>query len=132
MPPRARKIAVILGAAAIATGAGVGVVSQSGTAATNTTAGAQHAAGGPAGRLDVAALATQLGVTQSKLQAALDASRPGGGQGGPPPSGSQQPPTGGQPPAGGGNRIASGLAHQLGMSTSKVQAALDAVRGAGS
>jgi hypothetical protein len=131
MPPRARKIAVILGVAAIATGAGVGVASQSGTAATNTIASAQHAAGGPAGRLDVAALATQLGVTQSKLQAALDASRPGGGQGGPPPSGAQQPPTG-QPPAGGGNRIASGLAQQLGMSTSKVQAALDAVRGTGS
>jgi hypothetical protein len=137
MPVRARKIAAILCAAAVATGAGIGVASQSSsTAATSTTAGAQQGPGGMRsgpGGMDVAALAKQLGVTQSKLEAALAASRPSGAQGGQPPSGSQgaQPPSGGQRPAGGSDRMATALAQQLGLSTAKVKAALDAARPAG-
>jgi hypothetical protein len=67
MRPTARQIAVILGAA-----------SQSSPNATTTAAaGAQRGPGGPLG-MDVAALATQLGVSSAKVKAALDAVRPAG------------------------------------------------------
>jgi hypothetical protein len=136
MPRRARKVAAIVGVAAVAAGAGIGVANQSSSSASGTTAAMTQPGGQPGGLrgLDVTALAKQLGVSTAKLQSALDAARPAGAPGGPPaggqpPSGAQ-PPAGGPPASGGANRLASALAKQLGLSTTKVQAALDATRSA--
>jgi UDP-N-acetylmuramyl pentapeptide synthase len=63
----------------------------------------------------VTALASKLGVSTAKLQAAMQATRPTSG------SGAQ----------GASADRATALAKQLGLSTAKVQAALDAVRPSG-
>ena len=80
MQPRFKKVAVFVGAAALAAGVGVGVASQgdnaSGAAMTQRAGGPGQ--GGPGG-MDLSALAEELGVTEAKLQAALQAARPAPG-----------------------------------------------------
>jgi hypothetical protein len=115
MQPRFRRVAVFVGAAAIAGGAGVGVAAQNGSSSASTAAaiGRPGGPGGPGGpgRIDAGALARRLGVSTARLQAAMEKSWPGA------------------PPAGGSRgSMAADLAKALGLSTAKVQAALDATR----
>jgi hypothetical protein len=117
MDPRFRKVAVFVGAAALATGVGVGVASQGNEtagsqAASSQVAGAPGARGAPGGR-DLSALAEQLGVTTDKLQAAMAAARSS---------------TGGVPQPGDREAMAAALAKELGLSTDKVSAALESLR----
>jgi hypothetical protein len=112
VPKRLAALAGVGGALAVAaTGCGDG--SGQATAAGNgTTTQSQGTApqGGP-GMMDTAALAKKLGVSESKLKAALDSIKPA--------QGSTTPP---QP-----DDMAAKLAKALGLSESKVQAALTAV-----
>jgi hypothetical protein len=121
MDPRFRKVAVFVGAAALAGGVGVGVASQGGDAASSPAAMSRQAGGpdGPGGPIgmDVSALAEKLGVTEARLEAAMRKARPSG-----------DPGTAGPPPSGGDDPMAAALAEELGLSTEKVTAALDAVR----
>jgi hypothetical protein len=117
MDPRFRKVAVFVGAAALATGVGVGVASQgdetaSSQAASPQVAGAPGARGGPR-EMDLSALAEQLGVTTDKLQAAMQAARSS---------------TGGAPQPGDREAMAAALAKELGLSTDKVSAAVESLR----
>jgi hypothetical protein len=117
MDPRFRKVAVFVGAAALATGVGVGVASQgnetaSSQAAPSQLAGAPGARGAPSGR-DLGALAEELGVTTDKLEAAMAAARSS---------------TGGAPQPGDREAMAAALAKELGLSTDKVSAALESLR----
>jgi len=120
MDPRFRKVAVFVGAAALAGGVGVGVAAQG-----SDTAGTQTALRQPAGApgrprgMDLSALAKRLGVSTAELQAALAAARP---------SGDRRDGDFGSPGAGGADPIAAAIAKRLGVSTAKVQAALEAVR----
>lgn len=111
-----RKVAVFVGAAAIAGGVAAGVASQGGAdASTSSRAIAQDGAGrpGPRGGMDLSALADALGVSTAKLQDALEAARPTGDPGARPPG------------ADGEDPMAAALAEQLGLSTAKVQEALE-------
>jgi Clp amino terminal domain, pathogenicity island component len=117
MDPRFRKVAVFVGAAALATGVGVGVASQgNGTAsspgASSQLADAPGARGAPGDR-DLSALAEKLGVTTDKLHAAMEAARSS---------------TGGVPQPGDRDAMAAALAKELGLSTDKVSAALESLR----
>jgi hypothetical protein len=71
MKPKFRRVAVLVGAAALAGGAGAGVAAQHDT----TPAGAvRHGAGpGQDGTDSPAALASELGLSVDKVRAALDA-----------------------------------------------------------
>jgi hypothetical protein len=122
MNGRFRKVAVFVGAAALAGGVGVGVAAQGGGDAASSPAAMSRQAGGPGGprAVDVGALAQELGVTEARLEAALRAARP-----------SRGPADGGSPPGSGDDPLAAALAEQLGLSTDKVSAALEAVRPAG-
>jgi hypothetical protein len=114
--PRSRKVAVFLGAAALAGGAGIGVAAGAkgdGTASTSTSMSGQRPPGQGANAPDFSALAKKLGVSESKLQAAMQSIRPGQGA---------------QP---GADDMAAKLAATLGLSESKVQSALDLVRPSG-
>jgi hypothetical protein len=116
--PSIRASAAALGCVALLAAAGCG--SASSTAATAPTqqqpAQQQGARGGPFSQANLSALAKELGVSTTRLQNALTASRPSGGAGG---GGGGRPPTG-NPRA----RIAAGLAKQLNLSQSKVEQAL--------
>jgi Clp amino terminal domain, pathogenicity island component len=116
MTPRSRKVAVFVGTAALAAGAGIGVASQgSSSAATEprSAPGMMRGGGGsPSGLADAlgvsetrlreamdslrqsgrpqdlaAALAEELGVSEDKVRDALESAMPQGGGGGAPPSG---------------------------------------------
>lgn len=109
---RTRTVAVLATAALVPTAAiGVGsAVAQSGDTTTTTQSGA---ANGPRGHgPDTAKLAAKLGVSETQLKAAMDATRPTG-----------KPPTG-DPGAG----LANDIAKALGVSTDKVKTILDANR----
>jgi hypothetical protein len=133
--PRFRRVAVFVGAAALAAGAGIGVAAQ-GDAGTRSSATSvsrpADGAGGP-GAMDLGGLAERLGVSERRLRSAMEAIRPSGGPpaGGPgtPPDGSDPPAR--RPPAGGPGDMAAALAGKLGLSTAKVEKALAAGRPAG-
>jgi hypothetical protein len=103
-------------------------------AATQAAGGAPRGPGAMFTGTNLTKLAGELGVSKTKLQAALKSAMPARGQrppnGGQPPSGNGQPPATGQappqgarPPGGGGN-IAAALAKQLDLSEAKVRKAL--------
>jgi hypothetical protein len=114
MTQRARKVAVILGAATLSAGAAVGVTAatNSGTPSTAATADRQFGPGGGrpggfGGGPDLSALAGRLGVSTSRLEQAMQAvGPPGGGRGG----------------------RAAALAQELGLPAAKVESALQALR----
>ena len=119
MQARIRKVAVFVGAAALAGGTAAGVAAQRGGDAASSSAAIAQRAGGPAGPrggIDVSALADELGVSTARLQAALETARPTGDPGA---------------RARGEDPMAAALAGELGLSTAKVQAALEAVRPSG-
>ena len=100
-----RRIAVLVSAAALTGGAIAGCGSDAAT--TSTAAPGTQTEQQPTGQppqMDLSALAEALGVSEDKLQAAMEANRPQPGE---------------QP----GEKAAS-LAKALGLSTEKVQAAL--------
>ena len=110
MNPRSRKVAVFLGAAALAGAAGIGVAAGGDSAATGnqpemSRPGPGGAGGGPGG-FDLAALAEKLGVTESRLREAMASARPAAGR----------------PDA---STMAEALAAELGLSTDEVEAALE-------
>ena len=107
MNPRYRKIAVFVGAAALAGGAAVGVAAGGDSATTTGSSPAMTRPGGPGGGFDLSALAEKLGVSKSRLQEALQAARPSAGRRPDPSS------------------MAATLADELGLSTDEVQAALE-------
>jgi len=118
MKPRIRRLVVIAGASTALGVAGCGGAASSQNAGAQSGAGsqsqaAQGAAPGPGG-FDLGALATKLGVTESKLRTAMQKARPSGTPG----SGSATDPT-------------ATLAKELGLSTAKVRAALQALAPAG-
>lgn len=115
MNPRSRTLAVVLGAVILAGAAGIGVAA-SGDSSTAGATPTMNRQGGPGGRFDVSALAAELGVSESRLQAALEAARPAGGGG---------------PPSADGATMAETLAEELGLSVDKVQEALDATMPSG-
>ena len=117
MNPKFRRIAAFTGAVALAGGAGIAAASYDGSdAAGSGPALTRPAQGGGRGGPDISALAGELGVSESRLRAALEAARPRSG-GGPGSAGSGPPD---------GTDMAEALASELGLSVDKVQAALEA------
>ena len=111
MTARFRRVAVFVGAAALATGAGVGVAAQGDSTPSDRTSQTQPMGpgGAPAGGgLDVSALADELGVTETELQQAMQKARP------------TDPST-----AGGPDAMFEALASDLGVSVEKVRAAFE-------
>jgi hypothetical protein len=108
MQPRFRKIAVFVGSGALAAGVAAGVAGK-GDDTTQAAATQQQPQqdGRPGGRMDLSALAEQLGVTTGKLQAAMESARS----------------TAGVP-----DEMAAALARALGLSEAEVSAALEANR----
>jgi hypothetical protein len=104
-----KRIAIGLTAAVLAAAGGF-AISQASSSGTSGSSALTAQAGGP-GRPDLSALAKDLGVSESKLQAAMQANRPAAG--------------------GAPTDMAAGLAKALGLSESKVQSALDANRPSG-
>ncbi len=122
MNPKFRRIAVFTGAVALAGGAGIAAASYDGSdAAGSGPALTRPAQGGGRGGPDLSALAGELGVSESRLRAALEAARPRTGG---PGSGSGSGSGGSGPPD--GTDMAEALASELGLSVDKVQAALEA------
>ena len=79
MTARFRRVAVFVGAAALAAGAGVGVAATQGDA-TNRSGGAIQQPGGPGGgRFDLSTVADMLGVSEAELQRAIQDARPTAG-----------------------------------------------------
>jgi hypothetical protein len=121
MQPRFRKVAVFAGAAALATGVGVGVASQGGESSSSQAAMTQRAGapggpqGAPGGGMQLTALAEELGVSEAKLEAAMEAVRSSLDPGSAPQPGDEDP-------------MAAALAKELGLSTDKVSAALESLR----
>jgi hypothetical protein len=102
MNPRSRTLAVVAGAAVLAGAAGIGVAAGGNGATSSISRPVQGGPGGP-GRFDVTALAEELGVSESRLQAALEAAGPGaGGPGTAPDDGGTVPDDGGTTPDDGG------------------------------
>jgi hypothetical protein len=103
-----RRVAVFASVAALAGGAVAGCGSQ---AATTNGSGQQQSGQPPQGvGLDFTALANALGVSTTKLQAAMQKNMAQGGQGGSP------------------DDMAANLAKELGLNESKVKAALEKLR----
>ena len=100
-----RKRIAALGAVAVLALAGCGSQAATGNSGSN-----QPAQSGQPPQMDLSKLASALGVTEAKLQAAMQKNRP-------------QP---GEQPSGSGADMAANLAKELGLSESKVQAALKA------
>jgi hypothetical protein len=131
-----RAGAAVLGGASLLAVAGCGGGSAPATPSasgqgTQSTSGQsappQRGAGGIFSQANLSALAKDLGVSTARLQQAIAAARPAGAPNGTPPGAGQGS---GRPPAGAGGRggqLAAGLAEQLGLSTDKVQQALDKV-----
>jgi hypothetical protein len=83
MTPRFRRVAVFVGTAALAAGTGIGVAASNDDSAStpNRSApgigGPQGPGGGrPGGRIDVSALAKALGVSETRLEEAMQSTRP--------------------------------------------------------
>jgi hypothetical protein len=114
MTPRFRRVAVFVGTAAIAAGAGVGVAAQS-DSSPDRSSGAPRMTRqpGPGGGLDISALADELGVSEARLQLALENSRPA------------------TPGAGDPDEMIQALADELGLSADKVREAFAAALGSG-
>ena len=92
MNPKFRRIAVFVGAAALAGGAGIGVAAQGDTGQSGSTPGmTRPAQGGPGGggpggagagaAQGLSALAEALGVSETRLRAAIEKTRPSGDPG---------------------------------------------------
>ena len=107
MKSKWRRAAAVLGTGLALAIAGCGGSQQA------TTQAAAHggAGGGPFTSANLTTLASTLGVSKSKLQTALESTRPSG-----------------TPGSGGPDDMAAALAEQLDLSESKVQAALAKVR----
>jgi hypothetical protein len=129
MTPRSRKVAVFVGTAALAAGAGIGVAASGNSdAATTPSTPGMLRGGGPGSPGDLSTLADDLGVSETRLREAMESLRSSGRPqdlaaalaeelgvsedkvrdalesavpGGGPPGGGA-PPSGGAPPAGGG------------------------------
>jgi hypothetical protein len=114
MNPRSRTLAVVLGAVALAGAAGIGVAAGGDSSATGTTPSMSRP--GPGG-FDLTALADELGVSESRLQEALEAARPSGDGAGDPRSAR--------------SGMAETLAEQLGLPVDEVEAALEATMPSG-
>jgi hypothetical protein len=119
MTPRFRRVAVFVGTAALAAGAGIGVAASGGDASTDAgnrsapgmsqplPGGGSGGGGGAAPRgMDISALADALGVSEARLQEALQAARPSG-------------------PGGGPDEMIQALADELGIDADKVRAAFE-------
>ena len=121
MSNRTRRIAVIVSAGTLLSGAGL-TVAQAAKTTTNASGvtAAKTRAGGPGGQrgamstAGLAKIASALGVSSADLKAALDAARPAA-------------PTGDSAGRGPGD-LAAGLASALGVDTASVTAILDASR----
>ncbi|WP_028062331.1 hypothetical protein [Solirubrobacter soli] len=109
-----RRIAVFASAAALTGGAVAGCGSDAATT-NGTTQQQQNGQPPQGGGMDFSALATELGVSTAKLQAAMQKFMPQPGEQG-------QRPSGGSP-----GDMAANLAKELGLSESKVKAALEKV-----
>jgi hypothetical protein len=119
MTPKFRRVAVFVGTAALAAGAGIGVAATSGdsSAASGSSAPGMSQPldrGGPGGGGDLTALADELGVSETRLAEAMRSARPTG------------PGT-----AGGPDEMVEALAAELGLDADKVREALESTRGAG-
>jgi hypothetical protein len=115
MTPRYRKVVVFVGTAALAAGAGIGVAAQGDSTTANQSGPGMTRPGDPGGGgFDLSALADELGVSETRLQEAMQAARPSAG--------------GGAGPTG----MAEALADELNLSVTKVQDALEATRPQGS
>jgi hypothetical protein len=99
MTPRSRKVAVFVGTAALAAGAGIGVAASgnSDAATTRSTPGTMRGGG------DLSTLADDLGVSQTRLREAMESLR-----------------SSGRP-----QDLAAALADELGVSEAKVRDALE-------
>jgi hypothetical protein len=110
MTARFRRVAVFVGTAALATGAGVGVAAQGDSTPSDQPSETRQmgpGGGAPAGGgLDVSALADELGVSEAEMQQAMQKARP------------TDPST-----AGGPDAMFQALADELGISVDKVRAA---------
>ena len=110
MTTRFRRVAVFVGTAALATGAGVGVAAQGDSTPSDRPSETRQmgpGGGAPAGGgLDVSALADELGVSEAEMQQAMLKARP------------TDPST-----AGGPDAMFQALADELGVSVDKVRAA---------
>ena len=115
MNPKFRRIAVFVGAAALAGGAGIGVAAQNDSDAAGSAPGMTRPAQGAAGGQRLSALASELGVSESRLRAAIEATRPSGDPGSAPGAPSDA------------SDMAEALASELGLSVAKVRSALEAV-----
>ena len=107
-----RTLAVIVGAVVLAGAAGIGVTAggDSSSAATPSTMGRPGQGG-----FDLSALADELGVSEARLQDALQAARPSGGAG----------------PGAARTDLAETLADELGLPVDDVEAALEATMPSG-
>jgi hypothetical protein len=112
MNPRSRTLAVVVGAVVLAAAAGVGVAATGDSSAGGSTPSMNRPGPGGPGGFDLTGLADELGVSESRLQAALDAARPSRDAGGDPGSARSE--------------MAEALAEELGLSVDKVEAALEA------
>jgi hypothetical protein len=128
MNPKFRRIAVFVGAAALAGGAGIGVAAQGNADQPSSTPGLTRPAqgqGGPGGQQGgpgaqrLTALAEALGVSESRLHSAIEKIRPSREPGSAP---------GGRPDS---SDMAAALANELGLSVDKVRSALEAAGPAG-
>jgi hypothetical protein len=113
MTARFRRVAVFVGTAALATGAGVGVAAQGDSTDRSSTPGiaqpqGPRGGGGAPGAFDVSALAGSLGVSETRLQEAMRNTRP------------TDPSTAGGPEA-----MFEALAAELGLSADKVREAFE-------
>ena len=96
MNPRSRTLAAVVGAVILAGAAGIGVAasgSSSAGGATSSMSRPGQGQGGPRG-FDLSALADELGVSESRLQEALEATMPSAGAGGMPPGADGMTPPG--------------------------------------
>ena len=116
---RTSKFAAIVATTALTGAIGAGAIAQAKTsssaAGTSTTTRQGPGHRGPSAA-DLSALATKLGVTVTRLKAAMEASRPA------------RPAAGAKPDGGGKDGLATALATALNVDTAKVQAILDANR----
>jgi hypothetical protein len=119
MNSKFRRVAVFVGAAALAGGAGIGVAAQGDSSPAGSPPALTQPAPGGQGGQRLSALAQALGVSESRLHAALEKARPSGAPGSAP----------GGPPS--GSDMAETLASELGISVDKVRSAMEAVGPAG-
>ncbi len=132
MSPRIRKATAVVTAAALMGGGGIGIAQ----AASGAGAGGNrpaHRGGGPMSSATLAKIAAQLGVTTTRLEAAMTATRPAK------PADANRParPAGarpiGPPPAGArpsNTKLIAALASGLGIDEATVKAALDKIEAA--